>query len=114
MHSQKKRRKRTLEGEIEIDEISLTWELINEPLWSTDHGYKGVCIRVRAEAEGQRELIIEYPYPSNKHGSPLPLPQRPNISDKMIEAEIRKALISGWKPASRGKVFIYRVPSISN
>ena len=114
MHGQKKRRKRTLEGAIDIDGISLGWELISEPLWSSEHGYKGLCIRVWPEIEGQRELIIEHPYPKNKHGSPLPLPQRPKISSKMIEAEIRKALISGWDPASRGKVFIYRIPEISN
>jgi hypothetical protein len=114
MHGQKKRRKRTIEGSMDMDGTILCWRLISEPLWSTEHKYQGLCVSVQPKDEGQRELIIKYPYPKNKHGSPLPLPQRPRISAKMIEADVRQALASGWIPVSRGKAFIYHVPEISN
>lgn len=62
-----------------IDGTVLCWRLTSEPLWSNEHGYKGLCISVQAEDESQRELLIEYPYPKTKFGSPLPLPQRPSL-----------------------------------
>jgi hypothetical protein len=114
MHGQKKRRKRTIEGSIDIDGTILCWRLISEPLWSTEHKYKGLCITVQAKDESQRELILEYPYPTNKFGSPLLLPQRPNLSVKTVESDVRQAIASGWNPVSRGKTFVYRVPANSN
>lgn len=109
MHGQKKRRKRTLDGSISVDGTILSWNLLSEPLWSTEHGYVGLRIGVRAEDEAHRELILEYPYPKTKGGSALPLPQRPSISAKVIEAGIRYAMASGWDPHSRGKAFIHPV-----
>lgn len=108
MHGQKKRRKRTIEGETAIDGLPLTWELISEPQWSNSgDGYKGLCISVRASEEARRELIIEYPYPTNKRGLPLPVPQRPQVSPKLVEASIHAAIEAGWDPHSRGKAFIF-------
>jgi hypothetical protein len=114
MHGQKKRRKRTIEGSIDVDGTIMCWRLLSEPQWSTEHGYKGLCITVQVEDENHRELILEYPYPTNKHGSPLPLPQRPNLSVKRVEADVRKTMASGWNPISRGKTFVYHIPAISN
>lgn len=96
-----------------VDGTNLCWRLISEPLWSSELRYKGLCLSVRAESESQRELIIEYPYPRNSFGSPLPLPQRPSLSAKMVEADVRRALAAGWNPVSRGKAFVYYVPEIS-
>jgi hypothetical protein len=114
MHSQIKRRKRTMDGLIKIERTALRWQLISEPQFTTAHGYKGLCLSVRAEEEGQRELILEYPYPANKFGSPLPLPQRPTVSEKSVEVNVRRAIAAGWDPVSRGKKFIYHVPEPSS
>lgn len=114
MHGQKKRRKRTIEGFIDFDGTILRWRLLSEPQWSTEHQYKGLCIAVQVQDSSHRELILEYPFPTNKHGSPLPLPQGPNLSEKLVELDVRQAAASGWNPASRGKTFVYQVPEISN
>ena len=114
MHGQKKRRKRTIEGFIDFDGTTLHWQLLSEPQWTTEHQYKGLCIAVQAEDSSHQALILEYSYPTNKHGSPLPLPQRPSLSAKLIEADVRQAAASGWNPASRGKALVYQVPAISN
>jgi hypothetical protein len=74
MHGQKKRRKRLVDGKIEMGEIVFNWRLVSEPLWSNEHGYKGLCISVQAEGEVGRGLILQYPYLTNNLGSPLPLP----------------------------------------
>jgi hypothetical protein len=104
----KKRRKRTIEGAAAIDGVALLWELISEPQWSNSgDGYKGLCISVRVANEVRRELIIEYPYPKNSRGLPLPVPQRPSITAKLVEASICQALEAGWDPASRGKAFVF-------
>ncbi len=114
MHGQKKRRKRSLEGLIAVDGFSLYWELLTEPQWSTEDGYKGLCISVRREDGGHRDLILEYPYPTTSFGSPLPLPQRPKFSVKAIEADVRHAMTAGWDPTSRGKTFVHHLPQIPN
>ena len=107
----KKRRKRTIEGQVKIDDVALIWELVSEPQWSNSgDGYKGLCISVRVADEARRELIIEYPYPSGANGRPLPVPQRPSVTPKLVEASIRQALNAGWDPASRGKAFIFYPP----
>jgi hypothetical protein len=117
MHGQKKRHKRPKEGLIEIDSVSLCWRLLSEPQWTTEHGYKGLCISVRTEDERHRELILEYPFDRKRALSRLPLPklpQRPKFSVKTIEAVVRQAIKKGWDPASRGKTFLFRVPGQSN
>jgi len=104
----KKRRKRTIEGEAVIDGVSLLWELVSEPQWSNSgDGYKGLCISVRVADEARRELIIEYPYPKGANGRPLPVPQRPAVTPKLVEASINQALNAGWDPSSRGKAFVF-------
>ena|SRR5258707_2710416 len=113
MHGQKKRRKRSLEGTIAVDGVNLRWRLLSEPQWTTEHGYKGLCIVVRMEEGHHRELILEYPFPKSSKGPPK-LPQRPKFSVKTIEADVRKAMGTGWEPASRGKTFILKLPGISS
>lgn len=107
----KKRRKRTIEGAAEIEGVSLRWELLSEPQWSNSgDGYKGLCISVRVVHEARRELIIEYPYPKGNDGRPLPVPQRPAVTLKAVEASIGQALNAGWDPTSRGKAFVFYPP----
>ena len=104
----KKRRKRTIEGATAINDVSMLWELISEPQWSNSgDGYKGLCVLVRVADEARRELIIEYPYPRGSDGRPLPLPQRPCVTPKVVEASIRQAIDAGWNPFSRGKAFVF-------
>jgi hypothetical protein len=112
MHGQKKRRKRSLDGLIEVNGVRLSWQLLTEPLWASEHGYKGLCISVRAEDGAHRELILEYPMPNKRTGNGLlQLPQRPNFSERTIDYGIRQALAAGWEPESRGKAFMYKVLS---
>lgn len=104
----KKRRKRTIEGQALIDGVPMLWELVSEPQWSNSgDGYKGLCISVRVADEARRELVIEYPYPKGADGRPLPVPQRPAITVKLVEASIHQALQGGWDPSSRGKAFVF-------
>jgi hypothetical protein len=110
MHGQKKRRKRTLEGSIVIDETRLHWTLVSEPQWVSGHGFKGLCISVQMKDGHHRELILEYPFPkkANRIGIPQ-LPQRPQLPLKGIETAIRQAMVAGWDPTSRGKKFVFPV-----
>lgn len=109
----KKRRKRTINGEAVIDGMSLVWELVSEPQWSNSgDGYKGLCISVHVANEARRELIIEYPFPKGANGRPLPVPQRPTVTPKLVEASISEALQSGWDPSSRGKAFVFYPPEV--
>jgi hypothetical protein len=63
MHGQKKRRKRSLDGVVVIEGASLLWELLSEPQWTTEDGYKGMRVSVQAEDRRHRELLLEYPMP---------------------------------------------------
>ena len=111
MHGQKKRRKRTVEGNVEIDDISMTWTLVSEPQWSNSGGYKGMCVSVRVADQVSRELILEYPYPTDKSGRKLPVPQRPPLVQSDVEVAVRQAIQEGWDPDSRGKAFMFRPPA---
>jgi len=109
MHGQKKRRKRTLEGTMTIDGEALAWELLSEPQWSNSgDGYIGMRIGVRAVDTARRELVIEYPYPTDRRGWPKPVPQRPKVSQPMVEQSVQQAIAAGWDPQSRGKAFVFR------
>jgi hypothetical protein len=69
MHGQKKRRKRSLEGLTEVDGVRLSWQLVSEPQWTSEDGYKGLCISVRTEDGAHRELVLEYPMPNKRTGN---------------------------------------------
>ncbi len=112
MHGQKKRRKRHKEGLIVVEGVSLEWRLLSEPQWTSEDGHRGVRISVRSEEGRHRELILEFPFPNKRCGyrDLIPqLPQRPQISEKAIETNVRHAMTAGWDPASRGKAFIFRL-----
>jgi hypothetical protein len=117
MHGQKKRRKRFREGLIIVDNVKLSWRLISEPQWTSEHGYKGLCISVRTVDDRHRELILEYAFEKKRHligYTVTQLPQRPKFSTKTVEAGVRQAVGAGWDPASRGKTFVFRVPGPLN
>jgi hypothetical protein len=102
-----KRRKRSLEGLIAVNGVRLSWRLLSEPQWTSDHGFKGLCISVRTADARHRELILEYPIPNKQ------IPQRPRFSVRTIEDGIRQAIVAGWEPESRGRAFILKVSCIS-
>ena len=97
MHGQKKRRKRSLSGDFEIDGLHLVWELVSEPQSTTD-GPKGLCVSVRLAQGAHRELTIEFP-----HNRARFYPQRPKLSVAIVELETRAAMAEGWNPESRGR-----------
>lgn len=117
MHGQKKRRKRCREGLLALDGVTLSWRLLSEPQWTTEDGYRGLRIAVRTEDGRHRELILEYPFPSKGCGfnDLIPqLPQRPQISEKSIEVNVRRAIKEGWNPSSRGKAFVFTLARLSD
>jgi|SRR5579883_1705688 len=112
MHGQKKRRKRTMAGTVTVDRVTLEWRLLSEPQWTSEDGYRGLCISVRVD-DGHRELVLQFPLENKFHGHPdfalYQLPQRPKFSDGAIEAGVRQAMTAGWDPGSRGKTFVHHV-----
>jgi hypothetical protein len=114
---QKRWGKRSINAQVEIDGFKLRWELRSEPQLSTEHGHEGVSLSVQRVDGSFRELILEYPIATQERfGMTMPkyFPQRPKLSAKLVEADIRKAMTGGWNPETRGKPFIFQVPENSN
>ena len=96
-----------------IHGLALDWKLVSGPQFSNSGDrYKGLCISVRVRGDARRELIIECPYPINKAGRPLPVPQRPPVAPKKVEAAILEAVSAGWDPGSRGKAFVFNAETV--
>jgi hypothetical protein len=111
-HGQKKRRKRSIEASTEIDGFALHWELRSEPQLSSEHGNEGLSILVRRTDGAFRELILEYPIAmQERFGMTMPkyFPQRPKISARLVDDDIRQAMADGRDPASRGKYYTFLV-----
>lgn len=109
---QKKRRKRSIEASVEIEGFKLHWSLRSEPQRSSADGAEGLSIAVHRTDGSFRELILQYPIPMQERwGGLMPkyYPQRPQISAKLVDAAISKAIAGGWDPESRGKPFIFQV-----
>jgi hypothetical protein len=112
---QKRWGKRTIEAQIEVDGFKLRWKLRSEPQRSSEHGDEGLSIAVERADGSFRELILEYPIPNTKRPGtwqPISWPLRPKVSPKIVAADIRRAIVSGWDPNSRGKPFVFQVPEI--
>ena len=92
-----------------VEGVALVWELLSEPQWSNSgDGYIGMRIGVRVANATTRELVIEYPFPTDRRGFPKSVPQRPEVSQPMVERSVEQALAAGWDPQSRGKAFVFR------
>jgi hypothetical protein len=114
MYGQKRRKKRSLAGVAAIDGTDLTWELLSEPQWSTKaEDCLGLRISVQVADAARRELILEFPFPTDKTGKNHFLPQRPPVTQVAVETAIRQALEAGWSPESRGKPFVFLAPGAS-
>jgi hypothetical protein len=117
VHGQKRYGKRSLEGSLTLDGLTMFWKLISEPQAREVRGpLVGMRISVRAEGGRNRELILEYPFPKKAiDPSGLPhFPQRPKLSAKTVEAGIRQAIAAGYDPASRGRALVFQVSELSH
>jgi hypothetical protein len=103
-----KNNKKSRETPITVDGYELCWRIQRQPAWGDRDGYKGLAISVLRTDAVRRELILEYPFLGAK--SPSHLAERPKLSPKAIEADIRSAIEAGWDPDSRGKLFAFQVP----
>lgn len=110
MRGQKNRRKQHLHGTAQVEGIPLKWELLSQPQKHPDDGYVGARISVQVAEVARRELIIEFPFPTDKNGEELPLPQRPKFTQAEIDDAIAQAVEAGWDPGTRGKAFSFRLP----
>ena len=93
MHGQKKRRKRTAAGSLDIDGTALRWQLISEPQW-TSEGSKGLCFSVTGESEHTlRELVLEYPFEQTGWRPQLPSgqPSPPRCWRRISERQLLRA-----------------------
>jgi hypothetical protein len=101
--------KKSRETPIVVDGYALSWRLQRQPVWGDRDGYKGLALSVQRTDAVRRELILEYPF-LGRPNSPGYLPERPKVSQREIEADIRLAMEAGWDPDSRGKTFAFQVP----
>ena len=107
------RPKRSIQSEINIDGLSLEWNLHREQGWCGEDRWRGIAILVQVAGVARRELLLEYPVVrTEKNGWTRDDPQRPAISAKRVESHIRAAMEAGWDPDSRGKPFVYQVSEL--
>ena len=95
-----KRRKRELEGTLEVEGCPLRWSLRSEQIWDL-----GLRLSVERTDEAHRELILEFPFQEMPGGKT----ERPDVDREGLADAIRRAIDAGWKPKSRGRPFTFRV-----
>lgn len=105
--------KKSIATPIVVDGYQLCWRLQRQPAWGDRDGYKGLALSVTRTDAVRRELILEYPF-LGRPNTPAYLPERPKVSQKEIEADIRLAMEAGWDPDSRGRYFAFQVPRDSH
>ena len=98
------RKKRTLGGQIVVDEVVLNWSIRSEPQWNTTDGDIGLRLAIETDGKAHRELILEYPFQKRQKG-PSRFPDRPKIDPEHLKQDILRAIEAGWSPHSRGRPF---------
>lgn len=93
-------------GAIAVDGLTYDWQLVREPQWSDDAGWKGMTVSLRRK-DGQREALLEFPPPKRllkglQRG-------RLQLDDATVARGIRAALGAGWEPLSRGRPVVFTV-----
>ena len=107
------RPKRSIQSEMNIDGLSLEWNLHREQGWCGEDRWKGMAIHVQVAGVARRELLLEYPpVRTQKDGWSRVDLRRPAIQAKRVESHIRAAMEAGWDPNSRGKPFVYQVSEL--
>jgi hypothetical protein len=107
------RPKRSIQSEIEIDGLTLVWNLHREQEWCGEDRLKGAAIHVQVAGVARRELLLEYPTIRTQKDDGSRVDVRPQkIVDRKVESHIREAMAAGWDPDSRGKPFVYQVAEL--
>lgn len=90
------------EFEIEVEGEAYLWRLQRIPQWSSDTaGWRGMAIAAR-HAEGQREVVMEFPAgPQPRFGAPQL--KASQVQPQLVARAITSAIAAGWEPMSRGK-----------
>ncbi|WP_369058784.1 hypothetical protein ABOZ73_14160 [Caulobacter sp. 73W] len=96
------RSKQVPEFKVEIDGRTYVWWLQRRPAWSRDdNAMTGMALAAR-DAEGQREVVLEFPPgPRPRLGAPVLKPE--SIPVRLVTTAIASAIAAGWDPLSRGK-----------
>jgi hypothetical protein len=100
-----KRRRRELEGILEVGGYPLRWSLRSEQIWDAHGEHLGLRLSVERADEAHRELILEYPFREMPGGKT----ERPDVDREGLPDAIRRAMDAGWKPKSRGRPFTFLV-----
>ena len=111
MRGHGKKQNRRLNGTSQTEGIALVWVLLSEPQKHPDYGSWGARVSVQVADMARRELIIEFPFPTDKNGEELPTPQKASFKPAEIDAAITLAVEAGWDPGSRGKAFAFKMPT---
>jgi len=107
------RSKRSIEHAITLDGHKLVWWLHREQQLTTDDGWKGVAIHVRAADRVRRELHMEYPVLMTPKIGVIGTDRVViNIRPVKVLQHIRQAIADGWDPESRGGQFIYELDEL--
>jgi hypothetical protein len=100
-----KRRKRELEGTLEVEGFPLRWTLRSEQIWDAHGDHLGLRLSVERADEAHRELILEFPFQEMPGGKT----ERPDVDRDGLADAVRRAMDAGWKPKSRGRPFTFQV-----
>lgn len=98
----------SLAKSVRVANQEFQWHVQRRTQWCSSDGWKGLALHLELAHEPQRALILEFPFRVVSHHS-CPHRQRPSVTEKDVEAAIAAALAAGWKPESRGKVFVFEV-----
>lgn len=98
------RPKRKLGGTLTVEGETYAWSLHREQVYTTE-GWRGIAFSV-CHAEGQRELLLEFPVESRGRGPQL---EGAVVKPEEVERGLRQALDQGYNPLSRGRPYIFEV-----
>jgi hypothetical protein len=96
------RTRQDAEFPIEVGGEPYIWRLQRKPHWSINIDERhGMAINVR-HAEGQREVILEFP-PGQKPRFGAPQLLASQVPPELVAKAIESAIAAGWEPLSRGR-----------
>lgn len=102
------RTKKVAELQVQIDGRTYVWWLQRPPVWSRDdNAMAGMALAAR-DAEGQREVVLEFP-PGPRPRLGAPVLKAESIPVRLVTTAIASAIAAGWDPLSRGKPVVIMV-----
>jgi len=84
-----KRRKRELEGTLEVEGYPLRWRLRSEQIWDPHGEHLGLRLSVERTDEAHRELILEFPFREMPGGKT----ERPDVDREGLADAIGEELV---------------------